>query len=85
MVLGKTVNFKPILSYYIAFLGLRHGTGKQVWKDGSIYEGYWKDNMANGFGRLLHSDGDVYIGEWVKDKAHVLNNFNLLVIYYFFA
>lgn len=36
------------------------------WKDGSIYEGYWKENMAYGFGRLIHSDGDVYEGEWVN-------------------
>jgi hypothetical protein len=21
--------------------GLRHGKGKQIWDDGSIYEGYW--------------------------------------------
>lgn len=36
------------------------------WKDGSIYEGYWKENMAYGYGRLIHSDGDVYEGEWVN-------------------
>jgi hypothetical protein len=34
----------------------------QVWKDGSIYEGYWKNNLAHGYGRLIHTDGDVYIG-----------------------
>ena len=41
-----------------------------MWDDGSIYEGYWKQHMANGFGRLIHADGDVYEGEWVEDKAH---------------
>jgi len=41
-----------------------------VWKDGSKYEGYWKNDMANGKGRLIHSDGDVYEGEWLNDKAH---------------
>ena len=25
----------------------RHGRGIQVWADGSIYEGYWKDDAAN--------------------------------------
>ena len=50
--------------------GLRHGRGVQVWKDGSKYEGYWKNDMANGRGRLIHSDGDVYEGEWLNDKAH---------------
>lgn len=35
-----------------------------------MYEGYWKENMANGIGRLIHADGDVYEGEWKNDKAH---------------
>ena len=26
----------------------RIGLGKQFWPDGSIYEGYWFDNKANG-------------------------------------
>jgi len=30
--------------------------------DGSVYEGYWKNNVAHGFGRLIHADGDVYVG-----------------------
>ena len=50
--------------------GLRHGRGIQTWPDGSKYEGYWKNDMANGKGRLIHADGDVYEGEWVDDKAH---------------
>ena len=35
-----------------------------------MYEGYWKDNKANGKGRLIHADGDVYNGFWKDDKAH---------------
>jgi hypothetical protein len=27
-----------------------------------MYEGWWKDNKANGKGRLIHADGDVYDG-----------------------
>jgi hypothetical protein len=41
-----------------------------MWKDGSQYEGYWKNDMANGKGRLIHADGDVYEGDWLNDKAH---------------
>ena len=48
----------------------RAGKGAQRWLDGSIYEGYWWDNKANGKGRLIHADGDVYTGGWKDDKAH---------------
>jgi len=49
---------------------VRHGQGYQVWSDGSIYEGYWANDKANGMGRLIHADGDIYHGEWKDDKAH---------------
>lgn len=42
--------------------GLRHGKGKQVWEDYSLYEGYWMEDRANGRGRLIHANGDVYEG-----------------------
>ena len=48
---------------------VRDGRGIQIWLDGSRYEGYWKNNKANGYGRLIHADGDVYEGEWKDDKA----------------
>jgi hypothetical protein len=41
-----------------------------MWSDGSVYEGFWEKDMANGKGRLIHGDGDLYIGEWLDDKAH---------------
>jgi hypothetical protein len=47
----------------------RNGLGRQVLIDGSVYEGYWRNNKANGQGRLLHADGDAYYGDWVDDKA----------------
>lgn len=49
--------------------GLRQGKGIQMWKDGSKYEGYWREDMANGRGRLIHADGDYYEGFWLNDKA----------------
>ena len=49
--------------------GIRHGKGKQTWKDGSVYEGWWIHDKANGSGRLIHADGDYYIGQWSNDKA----------------
>ena len=47
----------------------RVGRGIQIWPDGSVYEGYWWDNMANGIGRFIHSEGDVYMGNWVNDMS----------------
>jgi len=34
-----------------------------------MYEGWWRNNKANGRGRLINADGDVYDGEWVNDMA----------------
>ena len=48
----------------------RHGTGMQKWNDGAMYEGYWRNDKANGKGRLIHANGDVYEGDWAEDKAH---------------
>lgn len=47
----------------------RDGYGIQVWKDGSMYEGSFKQGRAHGKGRLIHPDGDVYEGKWKDDKA----------------
>ena len=48
----------------------RQGKATQVWPDGSMYEGWFKDNEANGKGRLIHANGDIYEGDWVDAKAH---------------
>ena len=55
---------------WLATGNVRDGKGKQLWADGSLYEGYWEGDKANGKGRLIHADGDVYEGDWVDDKAH---------------
>ncbi len=41
----------------------------QIWPDGAIYEGYWRNDQAALKGRLVHADGDLYEGEWLNDKA----------------
>ena len=48
---------------------VKQGRGLQIYKDGSLYEGYWRDGKACGKGRLIHADGDVYVGSWKNDKA----------------
>jgi len=50
--------------------GMRDGIGVQIWPDGSVYEGYWKNDKAHGVGRLIHADKDIYEGDWINDKAH---------------
>ena len=39
---------------------LQHGTGKQVWKDGSSYEGEWKYGKKEGEGYFEWKDGSWY-------------------------
>ena len=45
----------------------KEGRGMMVWKDGAMYEGYYKNDKGNFFGRIIHADGDVYQGEFVED------------------
>ena len=54
---------------YVKNTDIREGKGKQIWADGSVYEGFWTNSKANGRGRLIHADGDIYEGEWKDDKA----------------
>jgi hypothetical protein len=36
--------------------------GVLIWPDGSIYEGWWKNNRANGLGRLIHAERYYVVG-----------------------
>lgn len=49
---------------------IREGKGVQIWPDGSIYEGWWRENKAHGRGRIIHANGDIYEGDWMEDRAH---------------
>jgi len=42
--------------------------GIQIWPNGSVYEGHFKNNLANGKGRLIHADQDIYEGYWLNGK-----------------
>ena len=55
--------------------GKKDGRGVQVWPDGSIYEGYWKNGMMQGRGRLITPDGHIHDGNWLEDKAHGYGRF----------
>ena len=48
--------------------GLKHGFGKQIFSDDSIYEGYWEEDKYSLWGRLIYVNGDSYEGEF-KDNC----------------
>ena len=57
----------------------RFGLGRQVFPDGSVYEGKWSWNKPHGRGVFRYANGDVYEGEFFKGKKHgrgVLNTLN---------
>ncbi|MEN7551325.1 hypothetical protein AAG747_25635 [Rapidithrix thailandica] len=43
---------------------IKHGQGKYVWPDGSIYVGKWRNDVMHGYGTLEFYDGSSYSGEW---------------------
>ena len=44
--------------------------GKETWKDGSIYEGQYRQGHKHGQGVYVWSDGSTYEGEWFNNKIH---------------
>nr|XP_034194396.1 MORN repeat-containing protein 3-like [Osmia lignaria] len=52
------------------------GRGKELYSDGSMYEGDWLNNKRHGCGilsKILTKDNTIryyYIGQWVNDKKH---------------
>ena len=45
-------------------LGLRHGLGFMYYKNGELYIGKWKNDLANGCAVYTTARGDKYIGMW---------------------
>ena len=49
---------------------LPEGRGIAVYKDCSVYEGFWKDGKRHGYGRMIFGpSGDIYQGEWINDTT----------------
>ena len=46
----------------------RKGFGTQVFRNGSLYEGHWQNNLANGHGRIICPNGEFYEGNFANDK-----------------
>jgi hypothetical protein len=42
--------------------------GRVLTANGSLYEGFWANNLKEGKGRMISVDGDVYEGDWKAGK-----------------
>ena len=46
----------------------QNGQGTFKFKDGSVYEGFFKNNKFQGQGTMKYSNGNVYIGKWLNHE-----------------
>ncbi|KAG2488884.1 hypothetical protein HYH03_012678 [Edaphochlamys debaryana] len=58
--------------------GLPDGEGKYTRKDGSIYDGTWKDGMRHGIGKYTWASGATYAGEWREGHLQGVGTWELL-------
>ncbi len=57
--------------YYIGEFqdGEKNGNGKQIWRNGTTYDGEWQNDLRHGLGVFSNSDGSIiYQGEWENDE-----------------
>jgi hypothetical protein len=45
----------------------RHGKGRFIWPDGSVYDGDWENDLRHGRGLLELSNGFNYEGSWYRN------------------
>ena len=50
--------------------GAGSGEGKEVYDDGSVYVGQFKDDVGHGRGTFTYATGAVYEGEWQSGEKH---------------
>lgn len=71
----KFVNSQGVVQYegsfYLSVAGeIRRKIGREVYDNGTEYEGEWRDNKRDGSGKLFFPNGDIFDGLWEKDKRH---------------
>ena len=44
--------------------------GKKLWRDGSKFFGYFKNNLANGWGIFYQYDSEIFKGEFINNDAN---------------
>ncbi len=46
---------------------VQHGKGRQIWADGSEYDGMWVNGLQQGFGVQQWPESNLsYTGEWLQ-------------------
>ena len=56
--------------------GKRHGPGKKINADGSLYEGDYKNDLPDGEGWYKWVDGEEYKGKLSVDSKNMKNLYN---------
>ena len=50
--------------------GKKEGQGSIIYKNGTKYEGSFKNDFHDGYGKLIQLDGEIFEGEWKKGKIN---------------
>ena len=45
-----------------------HGSGRMIYENGDVYEGFWSLGKRSGYGVMTKKNGDHFEGHWVNDK-----------------
>jgi len=56
--------------YWNKDFNVKEGYGQQLFPNGTIYEGFWKNNEFDGQGRFIYENGDYYCGDWIQGKTN---------------
>ena len=49
---------------------MRHGTGRELFSNGDVYDGEFVNDTKSGQGRIRYKVGGSYEGLWDSDKRH---------------
>lgn len=65
------VEYKTEDYYFVGYVHkdsrIRYDYGVIAFKGGSLYEGNWDNDKANGHGQLIHANGEYYVGNFADD------------------
>ena len=67
------INYGIMKSFYkgsVNIVNEKHGYGSLLQKDGSKYEGFWRNNIFHGYGRYIDPSGTTYEGIFENGKLN---------------